>query len=33
MTIGKDLEGNDLNFAEVLARHVTGGNEKNHENS
>jgi hypothetical protein len=32
MTIGKDLEGSDLNFVEVLTRNVTGGNEKNDEN-
>jgi len=29
MTIGKDLEGSDRNFFEVLARNVTGWNEKN----
>jgi len=33
MTIGKDIEGSGLNFSEVLAWNVTGGNEKNHENS
>jgi hypothetical protein len=28
MAIEKDLEGSGLNFVEVLARNVTGGNEK-----
>jgi hypothetical protein len=33
MTIGKDIEGSGLNVVEVKAWNVTGGNEKNHENS
>jgi hypothetical protein len=33
MTIGRDLEGSGLNFVEVLARNVSGGNEKNHDSS
>jgi hypothetical protein len=33
MTIGKDLEGSDTNFVEILARSVTGENDKNHDNS